>query len=207
LKGGACACQVVGEGERELRLFGEWQDGDARVVAEACEEGERGFGLLRDVFAGAARGVEGEEQRDALRADGKIVYLDGLPAVAYLKILRRKTRDALPALVGDEDGDGDQVGSDADDLVIIGRGGRLRRSDARVLSEAESVCEKKEKKTVASGACGNVSPETGCAREGHAAEGLEKESPEEQYRQDDGNRDDDDFYETHDLILKEAGNQ
>jgi hypothetical protein len=161
------------------------------------------------VRARAAGRVEREKHRDALRAGGEIVELDRTPTVAHLKILKRQVGKAFSARVGDDHGDCDEIGVDAQDFVVFGHinfWGRLR-ADGRAEKENQRRREKIEQETGAGSAREDVSPGTKWTRKGHAAVRLKQKSPEEQDRQDDRDGDDDDLNETHDLNLKLVGGQ
>ena len=62
--------------------------------------------------------------------------LDGAAVVAHLKVLPGEAGDAPALPVGDVDGDDDQVGPDADDLLfIVGGCRRYLRRDVRLTEE------------------------------------------------------------------------
>jgi hypothetical protein len=75
--------------------------------------------LAREYLSHAAGGVEGEGQRNALRARREIFKANRVPVIAHREICLRESVDALPARVLHDNGHGHEVRADAQNFLVM----------------------------------------------------------------------------------------
>lgn len=117
-EGAAYSVGVGGECGGELRLRREVDDGGARRFGKAIEQGARGLRLTCDVFAYAPRCVKDEGEGEALDSGNKERGLHGRVVNEKRKVGGGESGDRLAAAVCNDDGNGDEVCANLDNLIV-----------------------------------------------------------------------------------------